>query len=231
MGFEYTGDPPQFHNLHITTHIPRIISAAMSDIAKSIMSIFSRGGPVMWPLLVLSVLSLTLIVERALFWRSAHRRGRARWLASLAERLRAGDHPGARAIIASDRTLYAAIGESLLNTKAHDSLAVELVEQFRHSFERFGATLSTIITAAPLLGILGTVIGIIQSFDLLSQTRDIADIEAVASGIAQALITTAFGLIVALVTLFPYMIFRAHADRAQGAIEYLTSALLGAQSD
>lgn len=200
----------------------------MPDLVTSILELLRRGGPVMWPLLVLSIVSLTLIVERSLFWAATHRRGRHRWLDDLADRLRAGDESGARAVIAADRTIYARLALALLEAPAHDALAVELMERFRRNFERFSTSLSTTITAAPLLGILGTVTGIIQSFDLLGQTRHIADLESVASGIAQALITTAFGLVIALVALFPFMIFRAHADRAAGAIELLSAARLSA---
>jgi biopolymer transport protein ExbB len=90
-------------------------------------------------------------------------------------------------------------------------------------------TLSTIITAAPLLGILGTVIGIIRSFNLLGVEDVMTDPRAVSVGIAQALITTALGLVVALVTLFPYMIFRAQSERAVGRLEsVIASAQLGA---
>ena len=81
-------------------------------------------------------------------------------------------------------------------------------------------------TAAPMLGILGTVLGIIKSFGLLGASVDAgaaADPTAVATGIAQALYTTAFGLTIALLTLFPYAIFRACADRAFTRLETFTA--------
>jgi biopolymer transport protein ExbB len=71
--------------------------------------------------------------------------------------------------------------------------------------------LDTIVTMAPLLGILGTVLGIIQSFDLLGSTG-IQDPKAVTSGIAQALITTAAGLTVALLTLVPFNYFVSRVE-------------------
>ncbi len=88
--------------------------------------------------------------------------------------------------------------------------------------------LSTIVTAAPMLGILGTVIGIIQSFELLGGDATITDPNQVSGGIAEALITTATGLVVALLALFPYMLFRGRQDRAIGRLESLaTSAIAG----
>ena len=84
--------------------------------------------------------------------------------------------------------------------------------------------LSTIITAAPLLGILGTVMGIIQSFRLLGEQAVLTDPSDVAGGIAAALLTTALGLIIALVTLFPYMLFRGWSSRTIGRLEALIAA-------
>lgn len=202
----------------------------MSDVFLRLQSVFEGGGPVMWPLLVLSLVSVALSIERVIFWLTVHRGGRRLWVAQLAERLRLRDNDGARTLARKDRTFYADIATTLIDHRITDSTATVLVETHRHMFERWSTALSTIITAAPLLGILGTVLGIIQSFDLLGQGGAMVDIDAVASGIAEALITTAFGLIVALVTLFPYMVFRAQAERCIGAIERLTGAAIEGHS-
>jgi len=194
------------------------------DTARELMV---RGGPVMWPLALLSVVTVTLVIERAIFWLGAHRAGRGRWVLDVAERLRAGDEAAVRAMASRDSTVYGDMVRGALSLPASPMLAVELTERFRRRVERFSTALSTTITAAPLLGILGTVTGIIQSFDLLGQTRHIADIEPVAAGIAQALITTAFGLVVALVALFPYMAFRAQAERFVGSVEVVAAARTG----
>src|SRR5690606_10220492 len=109
--------------------------------------------------------------------------------------------------------------------------AREAIEIVRPAIERFSATLSTIITAAPMLGILGTVTGIIRSFAAVGAQAaagagagEATDPTLVADGIAQALYTTAFGLLIAIVTLFPYVIFRARIDRALGRLELLAAA-------
>ena len=101
---------------------------------------------------------------------------------------------------------------------------MQAVDSIRSGLDRYMVVLSTIITAAPLLGILGTVIGIIQSFQLLGSQSTLTDPREVAGGIASALITTAFGLIVALVTLSPYMIFKAQSSNALGRLETLIAA-------
>lgn len=185
--------------------------------------VFLKGGPVMWPLLALSVVSVALSVERAIFWIRTHRPGISGWLAGASQSLQSGDVGAARSRLKGQRHLYAEVVGALAEEPGVSSVA--LVERHRPRFERFSASLSTIITAAPLLGILGTVLGIIESFEVMSAGGPVQDINAVAGGIAEALITTAFGLIVALVTLFPAMIFRAHAERCLGAIEMLSESV------
>jgi biopolymer transport protein ExbB len=192
--------------------------------------LIERGGIVMIPLLVLSVVSLTLIVERSIFWLLVHRpgasRGRAARLGALNAALRGGDRAEASRLVAADRSPYGDVARRLLGHGATDAVAVEAVEAQRPRIDRFMVALSTIITAAPLLGILGTVTGIIQSFSLLGarSRAELADPSAVSAGIAEALLTTAMGLVIALVTLFPYMIFRAQVERAMGRLESLIAA-------
>ena len=188
------------------------------------LTLFEKGGPVMWPLLVMSVISVALTLERGVFWLRTHRPGRRKWLFSLADALRTGDRAAAKAIAADDSSLYADAADLILARKVGPASAVEMAETFRPVFDRFSLTLSTVITAAPLLGILGTVTGIIRSFQLLGGSAQVTDINAVAGGIAEALITTAAGLVVALITLFPYMVFRAQSDRCLGNIELLVAS-------
>ena len=85
-------------------------------------------------------------------------------------------------------------------------------------------TLSTIITAAPMLGILGTVTGLIQAFNILSD-EGVSDPRAISPAVAEALITTAAGLVIAIGVLFPYNAFRAQLDRTLSRIESLIAAV------
>ncbi len=206
-----------------TLHVAAIM-APMDTLGDHIALLIERGGYVMVPLLALSVISLTLVVERSAFWMATHRPGRLRRLARLNDALRTGRRDSADALIADDRSVYGRLASRLLNHGPSDAVAVEAVEIQRPRLDRFMVTLSTIITAAPLLGILGTVVGIIQSFRLLGQQDTLTDPRDVAAGIAAALLTTALGLIVALMTLFPYMVFRSHASRALGRLESVIAA-------
>ena len=107
---------------------------------------------------------------------------------------------------------------------ADDGVAMAAAEIQRHRLERFSVLMSTIITASPMVGILGTVIGIIKSFQVLGAQTQLADPRGVSGGIGEALITTASGLTVALISLFPYMIFKGLADRAMGRMESVIAA-------
>lgn len=196
----------------------------MSGAIETITTLTARGGPIMIPLFGLSFVAITLATERALFWLSLSRVFSNRDVDTAAQALRHADPAALAKATPPQDSLPQRIISSIHSAEPHEALAVETAERFRPRIERFSTTLSTIITAAPLLGILGTVLGIIDAFDLVGSAQGAASVTDVASGIAQALITTAFGLIVALVTLFPYMVFRSLADRMLGSIELLVAA-------
>ncbi|MEE9405332.1 MAG: MotA/TolQ/ExbB proton channel family protein [Algisphaera sp.] len=187
--------------------------------------LFTRGGVVMWPLLLLSVVGLTLVLERLWFFARTGGRKATRGYTVLAGALRRGDRDEAKRLAEADRTVYGAAARHLLAQGS--AAAAEAVELQRPAVERFLPTLSTIITAAPMLGILGTVLGIIASFEVLGNTATPPDPAVVGQGIAQALLTTAAGLVVALVVLLPYNLFRVQVDRTLGRLELLAEAGAG----
>lgn len=191
---------------------------------EDLVVLIERGGFVMIPLLVMSVISLTLIFERIVFWISTHSRASVRRLKLLNDALRRGERAKAEGILGDDRSPFAQVARYMLKSGASDAVALEAVESQRPRLDRFMVSLSTIVTAAPLLGILGTVFGIIQSFQLLGEQTQLTDPRDVSAGIAAALLTTALGLIVALITLFPYMVFRSNVERALGRLESVIAA-------
>jgi biopolymer transport protein ExbB len=202
-------------------------------IGDALVTAFVRGGWVMYPLALLSVLSVAATIERTIFWMRTHGPGRMRRVMALARRIRSGDKSATQALVEDDSSVYAELARLLTEAGAFDKEGLtegearELIEQVRAPVERTSVLHTTIITAAPMLGILGTVTGIIQSFGALNAQHGVADPGAVADGIAQALYTTAFGLIVALITLFPYVIFRSHAERAFNGLELIASGCVG----
>lgn len=188
----------------------------------------------MYPLLVLSLLSVSITVERTAYWLKAHNRGTRRVVMQLSSRIRAGDLAKALSTAESSKGLYAefvgsvirrAIDERGSTEAVPESAGFEMIEAVRPSIERFSTLLATIIAAAPLLGILGTVTGIIDSFKLLGGAETVTDPTLVAAGIAEALYTTAFGLSVALVTLFPHAAFKSQSERCLSRLETLAAAL------
>jgi biopolymer transport protein ExbB len=189
------------------------------------IDVFLKGGPIMYPLLICSIIALTVIIERMMFWIvEDHRRDQAlvNDVLSLAER---GDWETVRKSIGDSkdfavRILVAGIlHKEFSMAKAMETAATDEIDRMR----RHLPILDTIITVSPLLGIFGTVIGIILSFEILG-SAGIEEPQAVTAGIAQALITTASGLGIAILSLFPYNYFNSRAEKAAAYIEkYATS--------
>ena len=198
----------------------------MADWIDRLFEVMQRGGPVMWPLLFMSILSLALTFERWVFWLGMNR-SVGRYYERIMTGLRAGDRNAIREIADSDRTTYSELAGRLAEGGDAASVSVEVVEGQRPRIERYMLVFSTIVTAAPMLGILGTVLGIIRSFELLGAQETITDPRDISSGIAEALITTAFGLVVALIALIPYMALRGQVERALGRFEAMAAAAAG----
>lgn len=202
----------------------------MPTLALTFPDLMSRGGPVMWLLLGVSVVSLTLVLERAWFFARTNSAGRLRRVLEVSRKLRHGDKQGAKPF-ATDPSVYGDAVRRLLDEPPTEAGAVEVVELQRARLERFLPTLSTIITAAPMLGILGTVVGIVRAFERLSGNRETLDLNLLSGDIGEALITTAAGLVVALVTLFPYNLFRGQVERSLSRLESLAASGLGGGAD
>lgn len=203
-----------------------VLTLAMFGAAWDLMA---RGGVVMWPLLGLSVLAVALLLERALFFARTNAPGRLSRVATMARRLRSGDRAGASQLADADPTVYGDTVRRLMDEALTEASATDALEAQRRRLERFLPTLSTIITAAPMLGILGTVLGIISSFEVLGDQSSTRDPSLVGQGIAEALLTTAAGLVVALITLLPYNLIRAQVDRTLSRLESLVAGAMSSE--
>jgi biopolymer transport protein ExbB len=189
------------------------------------LEVFQSGGPVMYPLLLCSLIVMTVIIERALFWIVVDTRRDRALVDDILELCRRGDWETVRHKAAGCRDFVVRILVSgILHrefsmVKAMESAAADEIQHMR----RYMSVLDTMITVAPLQGIFGTVIGIITSFEMLG-TAGIDNPQAVTAGVAQALITTAAGLGIAILSVFPYNYFNAKVQRAAMDIErYATS--------
>ncbi|MBW2039856.1 MAG: MotA/TolQ/ExbB proton channel family protein [Deltaproteobacteria bacterium] len=187
---------------------------------------FVRGGPIMYPLLICSLISLAIIVERIIFWLDAER-GRDKFLISEILRLteRGLYEEAAQRVKDSKDYIARVLMGGIVHRNYSLSQAMEMgAEEEIKRMKKNLNILDTIITLAPLLGILGTVIGIINSFHLLG-AAGIESPRVVTEGIAQALITTATGLAIAIMTLIPYNYFLSRIERATREMEKFASSL------
>lgn len=175
--------------------------------------LLAQGGPVMGLLLALSILSVVLILERLLFWSCIV--GRQDRLVRQVLALYVRDRSKAIHLLKESaqfpmaRIFMAALGLKQ-PTVEEFHLALESAAQAELPLlRRFGTVFATIISVSPLLGLLGTVLGLIGSFSAL-QLGDLggSNTAAVTAGISEALISTAFGLAVAIMTLMFSNLFR-----------------------
>ena len=187
--------------------------------------IMTAGGPVMWPLLACSIIVLTVVIERALFWYSLERKRTRKVMDEILELAESGSWDRIKELAAGNRDhVIRVLIVGILHRNYDMGRAMEAeAEHLLQRMNRFMAILDTMITVAPLLGILGTVLGIINSFEMLGSTG-IADPKLVTTGIAQALITTATGLIISIVAVLPYNFFNSRINQAIYVMEkYATS--------
>ncbi|MDX1953824.1 MAG: MotA/TolQ/ExbB proton channel family protein [Verrucomicrobiota bacterium] len=178
-----------------------------------------KGGPIMWPILVATLLGLIVVVERSLWWMGLQRRTQTGSLNEVFEALADGNFEKSFQMTAnSSNPFLATIHDGILH--AHSSLlgAMQLraSEELERS-ERLQWILGTLITLAPLLGLLGTVTGIMHSFNFVGDEQLAAT--KVSGGIAEALIATAFGLGIAILCLLPYNYFNRRIARLRSQLE------------
>ena len=190
------------------------------------LEIFLEGGMVMYPLLACSLCVLTIIIERTIFWVILNRRHNRQLINEVLESCQRGDWELVRkkTIGSKDYTIRVLVSgivhRQFSMTKAMEVAAIREVMKMRRGM----GILDTMITVAPLLGILGTVVGIILSFDMLA-TDGINNPQAVTGGIAQALITTAAGLSIAILAVIPFNYFNVKVEQAVQSMEQYATSL------
>lgn len=184
-----------------------------------IQNLFAAGGVVMWPLLAFSVLAGALMIERAKFWIQIGKRQnrvvrevlnlyRLDDVVSAMDKLKKNvDLPIARIFLAALQLERPTPEKFRLALKSEAQAEIPIIKRFQAVFD-------TIIGLAPLLGLLGTILGLINSFAGLN-IGDVGGTKtgAVTAGISEALIATASGLVVAIFVLLGASIFRGLYQR------------------
>ncbi len=173
----------------------------------------AAGWPI-WFLILASIIAVGLIVERSIFLR-ANRISPPALLDEVIKELKSrGVSDGMLSRLAESSPLGRIFAAGLRNIKSTPEVMKESVEEagraVTHDLERFLTTLGTIASISPLLGLFGTVVGMIEIFG--SQTAVGNSPAVLAHGISVALYNTAFGLIVAIPSMIAYRHFRAQID-------------------
>ena len=209
----------------ITTQLPLAFVLLMN---KTPMELFQAGRFAMWPMLAVSLLALTVVVERIIFIirESAYRDHDI--VEKVLEKVEEQDVDGAIAFGQKSKDFVVRVLVYALSHR-ETSLSSAFIRASNQELARFQqglATLDTVITAAPMLGLFGTVTGMMSTFGSLGTGGDIASkAGTITGGVAEALIATACGLFVAVCTLFPFNILNARLEEARHEVEDAGSAL------
>jgi biopolymer transport protein ExbB len=177
--------------------------------------IFIAGGPIMWPILLCSVVAAAIMLER--LWTLQRKRVIPRELTDRVWKLVETRTLNDRHIDALSRNspLGRVLAAGLANRHQGREIMKEAIEDTGrhvvHELERFLNALGTIAAISPLLGLLGTVIGMIQAFDSIT-SQGVGDPKVLSGGIGVALITTAAGLLVAIPALVGFRYLRGVVD-------------------
>jgi biopolymer transport protein ExbB len=192
-------------------------NSIMTFLQNEIITVIVKGGLIMIPLLAASLIAVTVIVERLYFWRTL----RAHEVDHTILMLVAEGNFKQATVVASTshhpvaRVLHA--GLQSRNVSPGTAMQVAAQAELR-LLRRYLPALDTIITLAPLLGLLGTITGMISAFGIVSEAG-LGQPHAITGGIAEALIATATGLLVAIVALIPYNYFRARVEEMTDVME------------
>jgi biopolymer transport protein ExbB len=190
------------------------------------IQIFLKGGPMMWPLLLTSLTALTVVFERLIFTIRELLSRQPAVVAEVFAAVERGDLDGAERAGAGSKDFVARTLTYALHHRdvsySNALLAAANLELQR--FNRGISVLDTIVTLAPLEGLFGTVTGMIHAFGLLGAS-ELGAPTAITGGIAEALIATAFGLVIAMVALLPFNYLNARMEQARQEMENASAKL------
>lgn len=187
--------------------------------ANVVITWFNKGGPIMWPILLVAIVAVCVVGERAIWWFRQGLRRDPEKLEKVLAALENADFPEASRL-SKDSTdpVLRMIWHGLnhVHSSLQGALQVAAGVELRMA-GRFLTIMDTLVTLAPLLGLLGTVTGIMRSFGTLGDQE--VNVAAVSGGIGEALIATACGLGIAIISLVPYNYFTSKTTKLQFELE------------
>ena len=191
-------------------------------LANIVFQFFIKGGPVMWPILASAVVAVAVIGERSFWWWRESQKRNPQKMEQLLAALENGDAAAAQKISdGSDDPVIRMIRHGLGHIgHRHASLlgALQLAAGIElKQAGRFLTVMDTLVTLAPLLGLLGTVMGLMRAFLNIGSSE--LSVTAVTGGIGEALIATACGLGIAIFALIPFNYFSAKVTQLQFDLE------------
>src|SRR5438876_793912 len=194
---------------------------------------FHKGGPVMWPILIVSIIALTVVIERCFWWGGRWFRRDPKRIEKVFTAIENGDTTEASRLSRGSRD---PVLRMMWNGLNHQHASLQGALQVAAGIEikragRFLVVMDTLVTLAPLLGLLGTITGLIRSFSFLGN-EELA-VQAVTGGIAEALIATACGLGIAIFALVPFNFFTSRVSNLEFELQTAATNLevmLGAQA-
>lgn len=199
----------------------------------------AKGGVLVGPIVLCSVVALAIFVERLIRLSRVKIHGNG-WMAKMATHLKNGEDRLAREMARSDDTPMGRILTQAMEVKNQDRETIQTVlghaaETESRELSRYLQALATIGNITPLLGLLGTVLGMIKAFMVIQEMGGKVNASVLAGGIWEAMLTTALGLAVALPTMVAHSYLSARVDRYEsqlqdGIVGFLKAIGFGNQS-
>jgi len=190
-------------------------------LANILVQRFQQGGPVMWPILITGIVAVAVVGERTFWWWRESRRRDPQTLEKLFAALENGDF-GEAARLSKDSTdpVIRMIwhGMNHFRSSLEGALQVAAGAELQKA-GRFLTVMDTLVTLAPLLGLLGTVSGIFRVFLSLGDASVESQTGAITGGIGEALIATMCGLAIAIIALIPFNFFTRKLSQLQFELE------------
>lgn len=198
---------------------------------ENFIHLFNSGGFVMYPLLLLSVITLAIAVERFSYYRT-NRRGSKAFFHGVCHAAAQKDWSVVRQLCQEfPSALSRVIASGMENDSSERAMKAafeDRMEMESINFHRYLDYLSAVVTISPLLGLLGTVTGMIQTFGVLDSGGGAA---AITGGVGEALVATATGLCVAIIAFCFYTYFSHQLDTLVTDTERLCSTVIGAKRE